>query len=135
MEIAHKWSIHRATLRDQAGEFALELGGEVVVREDAGVLKATEDIVRDATEVAIRDGGFNGTLSGIGYRAMLANEDAEQVVEAVVGCNAVEVMDLVVERNRLTAPGAIDGMGDEDVFVVPKRIMKGQIPLFAICVG
>ena len=108
----------------QFGEFALELGGELVVGEDAGVLEAAQDVVWDSGQVAIGDSSFNGTLSGIGYRAMFANEDAEQVVEAVVGRDAVEVMDLVVERNRLTTPSAIDGMRDKDLFVIIPRMTK-----------
>jgi hypothetical protein len=112
------------------GELSLEVG----VGEDVGGLEAAQDVVGDAGQVAIRDGGFNGTLSGIGYRAMFAEENTEQVVEAVVGRDAVKVMNLVVERNRFTAPGAINGMRDEDMFTQTPCLFKLPITLHAICV-
>jgi hypothetical protein len=89
-----------------------------------GGLEAAQDVVWDSGKVAIGDGSFNGTLSGIGYRAMFADENTEQVVEAVVGRDTVKVMNLVVERNRLTAPSAIDSMGGKNWVVIPKGIFE-----------
>ena len=112
----------------------MELGGKVGVGEDTGVLEAAQDVVWDAGQVAIGDSSFNGTLSDIGYRAMFAEENTEQVVEAVVGRDAVKVMNLVVERNRFTAPSAIDSMRGEDMFTQTPCLFKLPITLHAICI-
>ena len=105
---------------------------ELFIREGTGILEVAESLVGEAAEVAVGNKCCDGALTDIGDPKMLRDKDAEEVVDTIVGNDTIEVVDLVVQRNRLTAPGEIDGMGYEDVLVVSPDIHEIEIPLFAI---
>ncbi len=120
------------------GEFGFdgsEFAGEGVVGKDVGVLERMQAVVREDIEVAVGDSRFDGLLTHVSDETMLAGIQTEQVVEAVVGNDAGEMVNLVVRGDRLPAPCEIDGMGNEDGFVISKRILILQIPLFAVSIG
>ena len=103
----------------QFGEFALELGGELVVGEDTGVLEAAQDGVGYDGKVAIRDGSFEGTTSAVGDSMLGIREPAEEVLRAIVkGILDEMVADAVVGLALTIDKGgtfAIEYLAHEDV--------------------
>ena len=103
----------------QFGEFASELGGELVIREDAGVLEAAQDVVWDAGQVAIGDGGFQGTTSAVGDGMFGIREPAQEVLRAIVErildkmvADAVVGLALTIDKGRALA---VEDFAHEDV--------------------
>ena len=62
---------------------------------------------------------------------MLGFRETDEVLGSVVGSDTVEVMHLMAFRDGMTALCRIDGMRNEDVFVMSKCISEMQIALFA----
>jgi hypothetical protein len=48
---------------------------------------------------------------------MFRLRNTDEVIKPIVSCDAVKVVDLMIRRNRFTAPCEIDRMGDEDMLV------------------
>jgi len=111
-----------------------EFDGELLIGQDLRVLQFAQTLVGKETQIPVRDDGLKGCLAGIRDRAMLTRRDTEQVIETVVGRNAVEVMDLMTGRDGFAGPREIDSMGDEDADIESKSMNKFQIPLFAISI-
>ena len=63
---------------------------------------------------------------------MILEMDTEEVFDAVVDGDAVEVVDLVIERDAFPGPGEKDGTGDEDTIIFAPCVFKMPIPLFTI---
>ena len=62
---------------------------------------------------------------------MLPEMDAEQVIQTIVGDDAVEVVDLMVRRDGFARPCEIDGMCSKDRLVIAEYILELEIMLFA----
>ena len=112
-----------------------EFAGEGFVAEDAWVLEFTQAVVRKEIEVAIGDDRFESFLTHVSDETMLTDVDADQIVDAVVGGDAGEVMNLVVRGDGFTTPCAIDSMGNETLFAIIPRMIKFPVPLLAIRIG
>ena len=57
--------------------------------------------------------------------------DAEQVIQTIVGNDAVEVVDLVVRRDGFARPCEIDGMRSKNRLVTTEYFLELEIMLFA----
>ena len=112
-----------------------EFAGEGLIAEDVGVLEFTQAVVRKEIEVAIGDDRFESFLTHVSDETMLADIHADQIVDAVVGGDAGEVMNLVVRGDGFTTPCAIDSMGNETLFAIIPRMIKFPVPLLAIRIG
>lgn len=111
-----------------AGDFAVgEFVGIVV---DRGVEVAVKDIERQFSRV---DTDLTEAVEDFGTTGILCIRDRLEVLPPIVGSDAVLVVDTrFVER---TYPREIDGVRDEDGFIISPSMNKIQIPLFAFGIG
>ena len=68
------------------------------IRSHARVLEFAHEVEWDEAEIPVGSKGAERFLARIGF-SMLFYRDTKQVVETVVGCDAVEVMDLMAGRD------------------------------------
>ena len=90
--------IHLGEVGFDGSEFA----GEGVVGKDVGVLEFTQAVVREDIEVAVGNSRFDGLLTHVSDETMLADIHADQIVDAVVGGDAGEVVNLVVKGDTFS---------------------------------
>ena len=99
-------------------------------------------VVDLGVEVTVKDGEreFGGidtdlteAVEDFGTTTVLCICDRLEVLPPIVGSDAVLVVD--TRRIERTYPREIDGVRDEDVFIISPSMNKIQIPLFAFGIG
>ena len=80
----------------------LEFLCKLLIGQDTRVLELAETVIRDEGKVTIGDDVAKGFLADIGDTVMLMDIDTEEVFNAVVDGDAVEVVDLVVKGDTFS---------------------------------